>query len=169
MNSARFNKLFKRISDSESAFREIYEYFLPKIKYRVFSKYGNSVDFEDVAHDVFTRLLSIKDPPQVDNPIAYVYKICDNVALDHLRKKKSTVPLDENYGTSADEIAFEEGEMCFFSALKLIDEDSAGIVRMVLWEGYNLREVSEILGISYGAARQKYSRAVKKLKEKIKV
>ena len=168
MNAETFNKYLKQIRNSERAFREIYEYYLPKIKYHVKAKYGNGVDFEDVAHDVFTKLIRLADPPEVENPTAWIYRICDNAANDQLAAKRGEVPLDEKIGVSPPAsvvtISAAESESDYFSLVNKLPEDDAEIVILVTWEGYNLKEAADILGLTHGAARQKYSRALKKLK-----
>ena len=167
MNTEAFNRYLRQIRNSEQAFCKIYEYYLPKIKYHVISKYGNSVDFEDVAHDAFTRIIRLENPPEVENPTAWIYKICDNVANDHLQKKRGQISLDERLEApppaSVITISSAESDLDYFTLLSMLDASDAEIVRLVTWEGYNLKEAADIMGISHGAARQRYSRALKKL------
>lgn len=168
MTSEAFNKYLKRIRTDEKAFRAIYEYYLPKIKYHVLSKYGRSVDFEDVAHDAFTKLIRLEDPPEVENPTAWIYKICDNAANDQISARGGELPLDERVDASpppsVKTLADAESESDYFSLVGKLERSDAEIVLLITFEGYNLKEAAEILGLSHVAARQKYSRALKKLK-----
>lgn len=166
MDSDTFNKYLRRMKTDEKAFRKIYKYYLPKIKYRVISKYGNSVDFEDVAHDVFTRLFRYDNYPFVENPTSWIYKICDNTVMDDLRKYRNETPLNDGMLSvqSSENLSEAEGDANFFGVLRNLDGESAEIVKLVFWDGYNLKEISAILGINYGTVRQKYSRALKKLR-----
>ena len=169
MKPEAFNRLLRELKTSERAFRQIYEYYLPKIKYHVYRKYGNDVDFEDVAHELFTKLIRMESPPNVDNPTAWIYKICDNIILDEFRKNKQTLPIDERTASAPTAGGFTlsetETNSDFFALLSQLDGESAEIVKLVIWDGYNLKEVSQLLNLSHGATRQKYSRALKKLKK----
>ena len=171
MDKQRFNRLLKKMQKDENAFREVYEYYLPKIKYRVYSKFGGKVDFEDVAHDLFTRLLRLAAPPEVENPNAWIYRICDNISCDRLRGVGTQLPLDEipegTYSSYDGEI-LSDGEMDFFSLISMLDGESATIVKLVIWDDYSLKEVASMLGIKHGTARQKYSRALIRLRAYIK-
>ena len=157
MKPEAFNRLLRQLKTSEAAFRQFYEYYLPKIKYHVVSKYGGSVEFEDVAHEFFTKLIRMESPPNVDNPNAWVYRVCDNIALDMLRKTSPFTELNEQITAAPQQGGFTvseaESNSDFFTLLSHLDEDSAELVRLVIWEGYNLKEAAAILGIGYGAAR----------------
>lgn len=166
MNADTFNRYLSELKTSEAAFRKIYEYYLPKLKVHILSRFGRQVDFEDVAHDLFTKLIRADALPWVENPTAWMYKICDNLALDHLRRKDNGVPLDERIasGLEGESRLNAEGDTGFFDLLDRLDGDEREIVKLIIWEGYNLKEGAKLLKISHGAARQKYSRALKKLK-----
>lgn len=166
MNSDKFNRYLAQLRTSEAAFKKIYEYYLPKLKVHVKAKFGNRVDFEDVAHDVFTRLIRADNLPEVESPTAWMYKICDNIALDHLRKNRYSMPFDEGIASCSieEEKYSAEGDGGYFSVLDHLQGEEREIVKLVTWDGYNLKEVSKILNVSHGSARQKYSRALKKLK-----
>lgn len=169
MRPQDFNRLLRQLKTSEAAFREIYEYYLPRIKYRVVSKYGGRVDFEDVAHDVFTKLIRMEAPPEVQSPNAWIYRICDNAVMDALRRTGREVGLNEDIlsapQTGPLTVGEVEADSDFFSVLSHLGKEDAELVRLVIWEGYNLKEAAGLLGMGHGAARQRYSRALKKLKD----
>ncbi len=126
------------------------------------------MEFEDVAHEFFTRLIRMEKPPWVDNPTAWVYKICDNIALDLIRKNGFSDTIDERTAISAqaqEDFDSIEENSAFFAVLRNIDEEDAQLVKLVIWDGYNIKEAAKIMGINHGAARQRYSRALKKLKK----
>ena len=110
----------------------------------------------------------MESPPLVENPTAWVFKICDNLVLDEMRKNQPTLPIEEQVvsasTTGSLTVAETESNTDFFSLLSRLDEESATIVKLSVWDGYNLKEIAKILNLSHGTARQKYSRALKKLK-----
>lgn len=171
MNAKRFNRCLSLISQDERAFREIYEYYLPKVKCHVLTRYGRQVDFEDVAHDLFTRLIGMKNPPEVANPTAWILRIADNVCLDAIRKSKYSSPFDDNLAAPTEAYGYGTTERvdsnsAFFAILQKLKPDDAELMTLVFWYGYSLKDCAEILGITYPSARQRYSRALKQLREK---
>ncbi len=165
MDGKTFNGLLAKIKTDERAFRKIYEYYLPKIKYRILSKYGGQVDWEDVAHEFFVRLLKMPAPPFVESPTAWVYRSCENIAYDLVKNQNRFTELDERTASAPDLNSASDEESDFFSALNLLEGDDREIVKLVIWDGYNLKEASAMLGLTHAAGRQKYSRALKKLKK----
>ncbi len=173
MKAEEFNRLLGSISTNERSFRKIYEFYLPIIKLRVIGRFGKKADAEDVAHELFTKLIAMKNPPWVENPTAWIYRITDNIVLDMIKKDRS-VPVGElpfaraeadGYPYITDGVAAESR---FFSLLSLLPADDAAVVSLVIWEGYSLKEAAAMLHAGYGATRQKYSRALKKLAKALK-
>lgn len=167
MNAEEFNRCLRLLRESEGAFRRIYEYYLPRIKRHLLSRFGRKVDFDDVAHEVFTRLLR-STPQYVEKPNAYIYRMCDNLALDEIRRRQRFAPLDERFAMADDGAEGLPDGGGFFAIIDKLDGGDREIIELTEWEGYSLKEAAELLGIGYGAARQRRARAFKKLKAILK-
>lgn len=51
-------------------------------------KFGCQLLAEDVVQETWLRVSQLSQPPTVDHPRAYLFKIASNLAVDHLRSEK---------------------------------------------------------------------------------
>jgi len=99
---------------------------------------------------------------------AWLKKIVINRSLDELRKRKvlfeelhAELPVEDELYSDADAVTVEEIK----SAINLLSDGYRTILSLILLEGYDHEEVSEILGIKNVTSRTQYSRARQKLRE----
>ena len=99
---------------------------------------------------------------------AWLKKIVINRSLDELRKRKvlfeelhAELPVEDEPYSDADAVTVEEIK----SAVNLLSDGYRTILSLILLEGYDHEEVSEILGIKNVTSRTQYSRARHKLRE----
>ena len=99
---------------------------------------------------------------------AWLKKIVINRSLDELRKRKVLfeelhveLPVEDEPYSDADAATVEEIK----SAINLLSDGYRTILSLILLEGYDHEEVSEILGIKNVTSRTQYSRARQKLRE----
>lgn len=52
-------------------------------------KFGCPVLAEDIAQETWLRIQRLSQPPEVDNPRAYLFRVAANLAVDHLRSEKA--------------------------------------------------------------------------------
>ncbi len=52
-------------------------------------KLGSLQEANDVAQQTYERLLSNANPHNINNPQAFIYKVANNIAIDHLRQRKA--------------------------------------------------------------------------------
>ncbi len=167
MNSIRFNILLKAINEgNDSALKEVYGYYLPKIIMHVKTKFP-TVSPDDVAQDFFFWLTSAKSLPYVRYPTSWVYAVCDNYAKKYLFKE---VLVDQLEITG--DVDYYENEIVSGVAHEMLysldDDISRKVMYLYYWKGYNLREISDLLHENKSTIKQKHARAIKKLRKKIK-
>lgn len=173
MNAEKINRCLKRLRYDRDAFTEIYNFYLPKIKKRVLFRFGQKVDFEDVAHELFTKLITGDDFHYVESPTSWIYRICDNLCIDYLKKKGQTVNIDDVPPSEliCEAPETENGEFeneGFFAIISSLDERSRQVIKLRHFDGYNLKEIAVLLNIPHANVRKIYSRALKKLKKILK-
>lgn len=172
MGERDFNKLLKRISVDKKAFHSLYKFYYPRIINHIEMRYPN-VDAEEIAHEFFIMLLREKEFNYVKNPTSWVYVICRNIVKDKYAKD-DCVSLDENNEISEaliQHVDFESRidlESQTQRMLSLADDLTRKIIFLYYWEGYNFKEVAELLSINANTARQKHARFVKKVKKVFK-
>ena len=163
MEKREFNALISKINKSERAFETLYDFYYKRIVYRLSRSYGRELA-EDVAHEFFLNLIKSDKPvKEVDSPAAWIYACCENLAKTKIRKERET-PIGEFYEGNPAENFTDGMNADVKAALSFLDEISRKIVYMHYWEGYGFEEISEILGVSYAAVRQKHKRLKAALK-----
>lgn len=147
--------------------RALYERFARKM-FGICLRYaGSREEAEDLLQDgfirVFERISSFKAEGSLEG---WVRKVMVNTALEHLRRQSmqwitGLEGIDEPAGQP--EI---EGELDFKAILGLIQDLPTGfrvVFNLHAVEGYNHREIAELLGITEGTSKSQYARARAKL------
>ncbi|MFD2512904.1 RNA polymerase sigma factor [Pontibacter locisalis] len=119
---------------------------------------------EDIMQDAFVKIFSNLQNFKKDCPLEFwIRKIMVNTALKHLRSKQLLTVSHET-----DEVANITSDACSLSSYNLDElmsmiQSLAPRYRMVFnlyaIEGYNHKEIGEMLGISEGTSKSQYSRA----------
>ena len=164
MNAQKFNKLLRKIKYDKQALSEIYDEYYLKIKVHIQRRFGQLVNAEDMAHDVFLKLMSFDREEYIDYPTSWIYTVADNMIKDVLRVTQKDEELTETVASpfNVDKVILS---MDIKNALAHLDEVSKKIIYLHFWEGYSLKEIAHELQISYANVRAKASRAYKTLKK----
>jgi RNA polymerase sigma-70 factor (ECF subfamily) len=122
-----------------------------------------------VSETLFKAFLSL------DNSKVYIkywlYRVCKNLYLDHLRKNKCLQDIDINISklliedNTLDKIILTEERKRIYYEILNLQTSYKEIITLYYYCNFNLREISSIVGVSQGAARTLLFRARKKLKE----
>jgi RNA polymerase sigma-70 factor (ECF subfamily) len=131
---------------------------------------NNTAEAEDILQesflDAFRRIGSYSGEGSFGS---WLKRIVINRSLDYLRKMRETVPIDEvtaefpdvSNQVSEEELQYQVNEIK--RAISLMPEDFRVILSLVLFEGYDHEEVSQMLNITNQLSRTRYSRARQKL------
>lgn len=168
MEAKEFNYLLKYINKDEKNFNKLYDFLLSKIVFHIKLNFGDEYLADDVVQDFFVKLRKIPYKEYIESPMGWVFKICDNIAIDNLRKykKETALPSDSKVFTYHDKnIAEAELFGDFDSLLKKLDPHTAEIIVKSKYEGYSLKELALLYGENYNTVRQICSRGLKKLKK----
>ncbi|WP_282161412.1 RNA polymerase sigma factor [Ulvibacterium marinum] len=134
----------------------------------------NSSDAEDIIQESFIKAFQKIHQFKGDVSFgAWLKRIVINKSIDFLKSKKERlVPLDENYmqvvedndWTVEDGITLDEVKL----AMEQLPEKYKYVVMMFLLEGYDHREIANVLGLSETACRTRLLRGKGFLKELLK-
>ena len=147
MNANKFNALLKKLNTDKKSFEAIYEEFYPKIVFHLRRCFGNTVSAEDIAQELFLKLLHLNQKEAVRNPTAWLFTLSENLAKDALQKIHYELPLNDTlpYTAVDTEKLIADAELNkFFSVL---DKNMQKILYMRYWEGYALKDIAAELGI----------------------
>ncbi len=129
----------------------------------------NKEDAEDICHDTFIQVFDNKFfLPDNINSTAWLRRMGINKSIDLLRRQKKI----ELIGNADDELRFfadNEDYSSFdpkliYDNIKKLPKQYQLIINLYLIEGYDHKEISEILNISSSTSRSQLSRAKQKLK-----
>jgi len=133
---------------------------------------GDSDDAEDVMQEAFLKAFAKLDSYRGEVSFgAWLKRIVINKALDFLRLKKDLLSLEDS--AEVIEMAEEEAENKEYTysaksikkAIYALPKGYRIVLSLILLEGYDHEEVSQILNISNATSRTQYHRAKKKLIE----
>ena len=162
------------LPEAENLFRRHHDRVF-RAAYRVT---GSVVDAEDVLQTVFLRLVKRKGKIDLSpNPASYLHRAAINASLDLMRSRSraSSVPLEEvaprmiessGAGPEA-EHANRELRRLIRQSVARLGERSAEMVALKYFEGYDNREIAEMLGTSHMVVAVVLHRARARLRKEI--
>ena len=128
---------------------------------------NDRAEAEDIMQDSFLDAFQkIGDYTGEGNFGGWLRRIVVNNSLDALKKRRKEILLEDDNIAAEEEVSSQEVEYRIEEikkAMTLLPEDYRVIISLLLFEGYDHEETSQILGITYGASRTRFSRARQKL------
>lgn len=157
-----------RLGDA-AALAQVCERLYPRIHRYLSYKVSDPRDAEDLAGEVFVRMLgSIRE--QKGDLEAWLFRIAGNVATDHYRKRavrSGEVELPEELPGGIDPEAVTERKLDgdrLRQGLKALTEEQREMVILRFIMGYEPNEVAALTGRSAGAVRALQFRALSALR-----
>jgi len=128
---------------------------------------------EDMVQTVFYRMLKYRNSfNETSNFSGWMYHIARNVLKDQkfgLNDQHDPIGANQEKiagGTPADErLEKRQSQQQLYDAMAMLNENDRQILMLNRMRELNYPEISEIMGISQGAARVRVSRAVEELKQ----
>ncbi|MFZ6010966.1 MAG: RNA polymerase sigma factor [Bacteroidota bacterium] len=151
--------------------KALYEYYCRKMMV-VCLRYSKTVaEAEDILQEGFVKVFQgIKDFRQESKLETWITRIMVNTALNLQRKKLYLFPM-----VDVEEIDIPEDEVSisgihFSQLLEMIQSLPQGcqmVFNLFAIEGYNHKEIAELLGVSEGTSKSQYARARSLLQAKL--
>jgi RNA polymerase sigma factor (sigma-70 family) len=129
---------------------------------------NNREDAEDLLQETFIDCFRNIGSFRFESTFgAWLKTILINRSINHLKKKKVTLILQENLPENTDEV--DDDNVSYdiskiFRGIELLPDGYRVILTLYLLEGYDHTEIAQILGISESTSKSQYSRARKKLR-----
>ncbi len=157
--------------------------YLKKIYNFVFQYVLNAADAEDITQDVFIKVCrNLEKFDLKKNFKTWIFSIAKNTAIDFMKKKKS-IPFS-TFENERDENLFEEGladrepfpdellrrkdiEKQVNKAVEGLPAPYRVVLFLYYYDGFNLREIAEILGESEDTVKSRHRRALIMLKKSL--
>jgi len=159
------------------AFRSLYLALYDPVARFIGRRIGSQADAEDLVSRVFWKLLDRLSEFDARRGSArmFVLSIARNAVIDHLRTRRDAVPVDELGGALVDEAGtpldalVREEELREIRALVLtLPPETREMLALRYGDGLKHGEIAEIFGLEVAAVKQRFSRALKGLRERIR-
>jgi RNA polymerase sigma factor (sigma-70 family) len=152
--------------NSKAQFRlyNLYSKAMYNLAYRMTN---NREDAEDIVQEAFIDCFRNIESFRFESTFgAWLKSIVVNKCINHLRKKKVNLVFRENIPDHQAEVNDDENYNIdkIFKSIEKLPDGYRVILTLYLLEGYDHKEISQILGISESTSKSQYSRAKNKLK-----
>jgi len=132
---------------------------------------GNRAASEDLVQEVFMRVLKYRAGYLGDSRFnVWLFQIARNAHIDHLRKQKGTLSIDEQFVETPSreprpDTAYEAGQEAELvrRALDRLPVQKREILVLFRFQNLKLREIAELLGCQVGTVKAQVHRALKDL------
>jgi RNA polymerase sigma factor (sigma-70 family) len=132
---------------------------------------GNKGTSEDLVQDVFFRILKYRKTYQGQSKFTvWIYQIARNAHVDHLRKRKPEVPLDEQFKEAASPETLPPKKMdaeieiaLLRKALDRLPLKKREVLLLSRFQEMKYKDIAELLGCNIGSVKSSVHRAIKEL------
>lgn len=156
----------------QDALGRFFDVSFPYVYNVAFRLLGDHHAAEDVAQDVFLKVYRAAhqlDPNRHPKPwiTTITYNACRDVARRASTRPQASADVatigSESPDNPHDELARREEERMVERALANLEEEARVVVILHDYCGFSHDDISRIIGVSHGAARKRYSRALKQM------
>lgn len=118
---------------------------------------------EDILQEFFLKLFRSPPTEPIQKPRAYLFRMARNMALDGLKKRRDSAPLEEGHEPAeCPDFAWRVAVADAFATLPLAERQ---IVALHLNGGLKFREIAEMMGQPMGTVLWRYRKAIGALRD----
>jgi RNA polymerase sigma-70 factor (ECF subfamily) len=157
-----------------NAFEEIVSFYEKMIFNYLWRVVKNKEDAKDITQNTFVKVFTHRKSIDVDKNLkTWIFTIATNSAYDFLRwkQRKNETSLEDNIETIEGLEAYNTGEGIVSDvdrALQEIDMNYKKALLLFYQQGFEYKEIADILGIPINTVKTHISRGKEQLKEKLK-
>lgn len=142
------------------AFGELYERYVERIHGFVYARLRHRPTGEDLTAEVFFKALRAIEQYQPGRPFrAWLFQIAANTVIDHLRRRRAAVPLEDaadqaSQGPAVEDHALARAELAQVqAALEMLNEGQRTALLLRLALDMSTAEIATSMGRSEGAVK----------------
>jgi len=145
---------------------QIYLQYHDKVRAYVRSKIQDPHDVEDLVSAVFMKVVQKLDSydPTKSSVSTWVYTITRNTVTDHFRTRRTLVALEDYMADEAPEELNDGVLDSLADALLALKEKERSLIVLHYYTGQTLKEVAEMMGMSYINAKVVHKKALDSLR-----
>ena len=155
----------------KESYRQLFRQYYATFRRFVEKIVGCRDSAEDIVQDVFIKIFINREQLKEDLSIeSWLYVLCKNAALNHLRRQKHTVPLDADdvlYSSldSDSELSVNEIRHIILQHFKDMPGKRREVFRLSRFEGKTNKEISTEMDISEKTVERHITLALSKLRK----
>ena len=145
---------------------QIYLQYHDKVRAYVRGKIQDPHDVEDLVSAVFMKIVQKLDSydPAKASVSTWVYAITRNTVTDHFRTRRSMVALEDYMADEQPEELADDALDSLADALLALREKERDLIVLHYYTGHTLKEVAEMMGMSYINAKVIHKKALESLR-----
>lgn len=148
----------------QALFDRVYETYGPALYRFCLLQMKNPADAEDVLQDVFVKRLyqapKFKSP---EHERSWLYQVALNLCRDQWRRsRRSELPLEAAAGVS-----LPPAELSLLDQVSNLPEKQRTVLHLHYYQGYGLREIARLLGVTVPAVKMRLKRGREALRKEL--
>ena len=145
---------------------QIYLQYHDKVRAYVRGKIQDPHDVEDLVSAVFMKIVQKLDSydPEKASVSTWVYTITRNTVTDHFRTRRTLMALEDYMADEAPEELNDGVLDSLADALLALKEKERSLIVLHYYTGHTLKEVAEMMGMSYINAKVIHKKALESLR-----
>ena len=147
---------------------KIYEENYQKVFAYVHSHITNYHDAQDLSEYGFVKVYKkLDDFDESKSSLStWIYNITKNTVIDFYRTRHDQLELIDNYEYVEEDDPVSPTQLADLAdALNKLDQEEKDIITLRYYKGYSLKEIAEMMSLSYGVTKLRHNSALKRLKE----
>ena len=156
----------------ETILEKLYSDYHEKVARYIQGKVANAHDAEDLTASVFAKVCQKIDAfDEIQSSAStWIYTITRNTVIDYYRTRKTTAEIPEALeaaGSVDERLLNEELLQELYLALRDLDQRSRDIIILHYYNGFNLKDISSRIGMSYANLKLVHKKTLYFLKERL--
>lgn len=171
MQNNDIKKILELVKEkNQSGFDLLYQHYFRFLFSIAYSVLNSEEDSYDVIQSVMLRFYQLdQNLFPSDHELSWLKTVVKNEALMHLRREKSTVPLEETADFPALDQRIEDfvDMDAFHKLITPLDERQKKVVSMKILGDMTHKEIAQILSVPIGTVQWIYATSIKKLRRSL--
>lgn len=154
--------------------KQLYEKYVHAVFHTCLRICGQETHAEDITQEVFVRAFNRIDSFKGESSLgAWIKQIAVHASLNHVKRYQNWLPLTEvpTLKEQVGESTIPPSEWSvhiIHNAIQKLPPGSRAVLSLYLIEGYQHKEIAQILGISVSTSKSQYHRAKRLLQAQLK-
>ena len=149
---------------NEALFEQVYDTYGPSLYRFCLLQMKNPADAEDVLQEVFCkRLYQAPDFATPEHERRWLFRVALNQCRDEWKRSRRTeLPLEV-----AQHMSLTPEELGLLEQVASLPEKLRTVIHLHYYEGYDVREIAQLLGVTVSAVKMRMKRGREALRERL--